>query len=63
MIHLDTSFLIRALTRGSPEDRRLRAWLQEATSVGISAVSDEPGDGTELLAQEALLRATGSLRR
>jgi predicted nucleic acid-binding protein len=39
VIHLDTSFLIRALTRGSPEDRRLRAWLQEATTVGISAVS------------------------
>jgi len=38
VIHLDTSFLIRALTRGSPEDRRLRAWLQEATTVGISAV-------------------------
>jgi predicted nucleic acid-binding protein len=39
VIHLDTSFLIRALTRGSPEDRRLRAWLQEASTVGISAVS------------------------
>ena len=39
MIHLDTGFLIRALTRGSPEGRRLRAWLREATSVGISAVS------------------------
>jgi predicted nucleic acid-binding protein len=39
VIHLDTSFLIRALTRGSREDRRLRAWLREPTSVGISAVS------------------------
>jgi predicted nucleic acid-binding protein len=39
VIHLDTSFLIRALARGSPEDRRLRAWLQEATTIGISAVS------------------------
>jgi predicted nucleic acid-binding protein len=39
VIHLDTSFLIRALTRGSPQDRRLRTWLREATSVGISAVS------------------------
>ena len=39
MIHLNTSFLIRALTRGSPEDRRLRAWLRKATSVGISAMS------------------------
>jgi predicted nucleic acid-binding protein len=39
VIHLDTSFLIRALTRGSPEDSRLRAWLQEASTVGISAVS------------------------
>jgi predicted nucleic acid-binding protein len=39
VIHLDTTFLIRALARGSPEDRRLRAWLQEATTIGISAVS------------------------
>lgn len=39
MIHLDTSFLIRALARGSPEDRRLRAWLRAGGPVGISTVS------------------------
>ena len=39
MIHLDTSFLIRALARGSAEDRRLRAWLVDGTPLGISAVS------------------------
>lgn len=39
MIHLDTSFLIRALVRHSGEDRRLRTWLGEGTPVGISAVS------------------------
>ena len=38
MIHLDTSFLIRALAPGSVEDRRLRAWLGEGKRVGISAV-------------------------
>ena len=37
--HLDTGFLIRALARGSPEDRRLRTWLREARPVGISTVS------------------------
>jgi len=39
MIHLDTSFLIRALRSGSTEDRRLRAWLSEHVPLRISAVS------------------------
>ena len=39
MIHVDTSFLIRALDRNSPEDQQLRVWLREGVSLGISAVS------------------------
>lgn len=39
MILLDTSFLIRALVPGSPQDRRLRAWLAEDTEVAVSAVA------------------------
>jgi predicted nucleic acid-binding protein len=39
VIHLDTSFLIRAMTPRSPEDRRLRGWLVDGEPVGISAVS------------------------
>lgn len=38
MIHLDTSFLIRALGRGSREDRALRGWLGSGERLGISAV-------------------------
>lgn len=37
MILLDTSFLIRALVRRSPEDTRLRAWLKGGESLGIAA--------------------------
>ena len=39
MIHLDTSFLIRALAVGTPQDRTLRAWLAAGETLGISAVA------------------------
>lgn len=39
MIHLDTSFLVRALVAGSPEDARLRAWLSAGEALGMSAVA------------------------
>ena len=38
MIQLDTSFLIRALAAGSPEDAMLRRWLQDGTPLAVSAV-------------------------
>jgi predicted nucleic acid-binding protein len=38
VIHLDTSFLIRALVRGSDEDRHLRGWLREGKPIGISSI-------------------------
>jgi predicted nucleic acid-binding protein len=38
VIHLDTSFLIRAGIRGTAESDRLRSWLSRRTSVRISAV-------------------------
>lgn len=39
MIQLDTSFLIRALVAGSPEDRQLRRWVQQEEAIGISALA------------------------
>jgi predicted nucleic acid-binding protein len=38
MIHLDTSFLIRALARHSLEDLKLREWLLGGISLGISSI-------------------------
>lgn len=37
MIHRDTSFLIRALGSGSPEDRALRGWLASGARQGVGA--------------------------
>ena len=39
MIHLDTSFLIRALVRGSPEDARLREWIRANEPLGMSTIA------------------------
>ncbi len=39
MIHLDTSFLIRALVPGSREDVHLRGWLARETPLAMSAVA------------------------
>lgn len=39
MIHLDTSFLIRALDPGSPEDRKLRDWIEESEALRMITVA------------------------
>jgi predicted nucleic acid-binding protein len=39
LIQLDTSFLVRALARGSAEDRRLRQWLASREVIRISAIA------------------------
>ncbi len=38
MIHLDTSFLIHSLSRGSRADRQLREWLSLREPIAISTV-------------------------
>lgn len=39
MIHLDTSFLIGAFERGSPQDRSLRRWVGDNETLAVSAVA------------------------
>ncbi len=39
MIHLDTSFLIRALIRGTPEDLALRRWIKAGEPLVVSTVA------------------------
>ena len=38
-VHLDTSFLIRALVPGSAESEKLRGWLRERRPVAVSALT------------------------
>jgi predicted nucleic acid-binding protein len=39
VIHLDTSYLIRALVAGSAEDRALRKWLKDGVPLGMSVIA------------------------
>lgn len=39
IIHLDTSFLIRALSTPSPEDRELRGWMAAGVKLGMSCIA------------------------
>jgi len=39
VVHLDTSFLIRALVRGTPEDTLFREWLLTGESLSMSAIA------------------------
>ena len=39
MIHLDTSFLIRALVRDSSEDARLQEWIKADEPLGMSVIA------------------------
>ncbi|HXK12714.1 MAG TPA: PIN domain-containing protein [Vicinamibacteria bacterium] len=39
MIHLDTSFLVRALVAGTSQDRAVRAWLAAGEPLAMSAIA------------------------
>lgn len=39
MIHLDTSFLIRSLLKGSDEGRHLERWLRRGETIRMSAMA------------------------
>lgn len=39
MIHLDANYLMLATVAGSPEDRRIRAWLAEGEMLATSAIA------------------------
>jgi predicted nucleic acid-binding protein len=39
VIQLDTSYLIRALVKGSPQDQALRSWLRSGEPLAMSAIA------------------------
>ncbi len=39
MIHLDANYLILATVAGSPEERRIRAWLARGEALAASAIA------------------------
>lgn len=39
MTHLDTSFLIRALMLGTPEDQALRRWIANGESLAVCSIA------------------------
>jgi predicted nucleic acid-binding protein len=39
MVHLDTNFLIRALVRGTPQDKVLRDWLRSGEKLGMNTIA------------------------
>jgi predicted nucleic acid-binding protein len=39
IVHLDTSFLIKALVPGTREDQQLRSWLQQGSDIAMSSVA------------------------
>ena len=60
MIHLDTSFLVRALIPGEPEEVKLRKWVREGEVLIMSSVAWAeflcgPLDGGDLELAERLV--------
>jgi predicted nucleic acid-binding protein len=39
VIQLDTSFLIRALVKGAPQDKLMRQWIRDGTPLAVGAIA------------------------